>query len=116
MYVCIVNVIVKRSILYYVDRYPKAKNALLTWYSEFLKHKFQNFNQLKKIYAHASLIGNDRVILNIKGNEYRLILSINFSQMAAYIIWFGSHIKYDRIDVQRIEFDVKILTYKTKEK
>lgn len=114
MYICKVNVIVKRSILYYIDKYPKAKNALLTWYSEFLKHKFENFNQIKKIYGHASLAGNDRVIFNIKGNEYRLIISINFKQLAAYIIWFGPHAEYDRIDAQTIKFDVKILTYKTK--
>ncbi|MBL0109842.1 MAG: type II toxin-antitoxin system HigB family toxin [Saprospiraceae bacterium] len=108
------NIIVKRSIIYYADKYPNAKNALLIWYSEFSNHNFQNFNQLKKVYGHASLIGNERVIFNIKGNDYRLIFSINFNQMAAYIIWFGPHDVYDLLDARTIQFDVKILTFKTK--
>ncbi len=49
-----------------------------------------------------------------KGNEFRLIVSVNFRQLAAYIIWFGTHKEYDKIDTGTIEFDVKILNYKIK--
>ena len=59
------NIIVKRAILYYVDKYPKAQTPLLTWYNEFLKESFKNFNELKAMYGNASLVGNNRVVFNV---------------------------------------------------
>ncbi len=106
------NIIVKRAILYYVDKYPQAKNALLTWYNEFLKQEFHSFNELKAVYGNASIVANNRVIFNIKGNDFRLVVSVNFKQLAAYVIWFGTHKQYDRINVEIIAFDTKTLTYK----
>jgi len=108
------NIIVKRTVLYYIDRYPSAKTALLTWYNEFLKYKFENFNELKNVYGNASIIANNRVVFNIKGNDYRLVVSVNFRQLAAYIIWFGTHAEYDRIDVATVDFDTAILNFKAK--
>lgn len=108
------NIIVKRAVLYYVDRYPQAKTPLLTWYNEFLKENFKNFNQLKAIYGNSSIVGQNRVIFNIKGNDYRLIVSVNFKQSAAYVIWFGTHKEYDKINAATINFDGKILNYKVK--
>jgi mRNA interferase HigB len=109
-----VNIIVKRAILFYADKYPQAKTALLTWYTEFSKAEFRNFNELKEVYGNASIVASRRVIFNIKGNEYRLIVSVNFNQQAAYVIWFGTHKQYDKIDVGTVEFDTSILNYKTK--
>jgi mRNA interferase HigB len=109
-----VNIIVKRAILFYADKFPQAKTALLTWYAEFLKAAFGSFNELKEVYGSASIVANRRVVFNIKGNEYRLVVSVNFKQQAAYIIWFGTHKQYDKIDVETVEFDTRILNYKTK--
>ena len=100
--------------LYYIDKYPKAKTSLLTWYNEFLKQEFHTFNELKEVYGSASIVANSRVIFNIRGNDFRLIVSVNFRQLAAYIIWFGSHKEYDKIDAATIEFDTAILKYKAK--
>lgn len=108
------NVIVKRSILYYISKYPKAKTPLLAWYSEFSKMDFSNFNELKNVYNNASIVANNRVIFNIKGNNFRLVVSVNFKQLAAYIIWFGTHADYDKIDTKTIEFNTDILNYKIK--
>ena len=107
------NIIVRRAILYYIHNYPQAKIALLTWYSEFSKQQFHSINELKEMYGNASIVANGRVIFNIKGNDYRLIVSINFKQLAAYIIWFGTHAEYNLIDASTIAFDTKIiLTFK----
>ncbi|MEP6927261.1 MAG: type II toxin-antitoxin system HigB family toxin [Ginsengibacter sp.] len=108
------NIIVKRSILFYIDKYPLAKTPLLAWYNEFLKQEFNNFNELKAIHKNASIVSNSRVIFNIKGNDYRLIVSVNFKQLAAYIIWFGTHKSYDKINAATIKFDFNILKYKAK--
>jgi mRNA interferase HigB len=107
-----VNVIVKRAVIFYCDKYPAAKVALLGWYKEFCDANYKNFNELKQVYGNASLVANSRVIFNIKGNDYRLIVSVNFKQSAAYIIWFGTHSQYDKIDAEAVKFDTKILNYK----
>ena len=68
------NIIAKGTILYYLDKYPKVKTPLLTWYHEFMKAEFNNFNELKATYGNASIVANNRIIFNIKGNDYRLIV------------------------------------------
>ena len=108
------TIIVKRAVLYYADKYPKAKIPLLAWYNEFLKQEFHHFNELKAVYGNASIVANNRIIFNIKGNDFRLVVSVNFKRLAAYIIWFGTHKEYDKIDPETIEFDTRILTYKAK--
>lgn len=106
------NIIAKGTVTYYCDHFPKAKTALLSWYHEFSKQSFKTFNELKTIYGNASIVANSRVIFNVKGNDYRLIVMVNFNKSAAYIIWFGTHSQYDKIDVFSISFDTKILEYK----
>ena len=107
------NIIARRAILFYIERYPDSETALMTWYHEFSKQNFDSFNQLKSNYRKASIISNHRVIFNINGNSYRLIVSVNIKQSAAYIIWFGTHQEYDKIDATNIEFDIRILNYKS---
>ena len=108
------NIIDKGTILYYINKHTKAKTLLLTWYHEFSKAEFRNFNELKQIYGNASIVTNNRVIFNIKGNDFRLVVSVNFKRLAAYVIWFGTHKEYDRMDPSTVEFDVDILNYKSK--
>lgn len=98
------NIIARGTIIACVDKYPKAETALLNWYHEFAKASYENFNQLKSIYGNASIVANNRVIFNIKGNDFRLVVSINFKQHAAYTIWFGTHKEYDNIDTATVKF------------
>ncbi len=74
------------------------------WYHEFRTHHFKNPNQLKEVYTNASVIGENRVVFNIKGNDFRLVVKINFAAQAVYIIWFGSHAAYDQIDAKTIKY------------
>jgi mRNA interferase HigB len=106
------KILVKKTISYYIKKYPIAKTQLLIWYNEFSKLEFSNFNKLKKVYGNASIVNNNRVVFNIKGNDFRLVVSINFLQVACYVIWFGTHKEYDKINVETIAFDTKILTDK----
>lgn len=81
----------------------------MVWFNEFSKLDFGNFNELKRVYGNASIVNNNRVVFNIKGNDFRLVVSINFIHGAAYVIWFGTHKEYDKINVETIEFDRTIL-------
>jgi mRNA interferase HigB len=104
-----VKVLVKKTILYYTKKYPMAETQLLVWFNEFSKYEFGNFNELKKMYGNASVVNNNRVVFNVKGNDFRLVVSINFAQTACYIIWFGTHKEYDKINVESVKFDTTIL-------
>lgn len=81
-----------------------AANSLFAWYKDFVKAGFANFNELKRVYNNASIVSNNRVIFNIKGNSFRLIISVNFSKQAAYVIWFGTHAEYDKIDASTVPY------------
>jgi len=104
-----VKILVNKTILYYAKKYPIAETQLLVWFIEFSKLEFGNFNELKKIYGNASIVNNNRVVFNIKGNDFRLVVSVNFIQAACYVIWFGTHKEYDKINVETVAFDTAIL-------
>lgn len=98
------NIINRKTLLAYCEKYPNAKNALLEWYHEFLSGDFKSFQQLKTLYASASLVGDDRVVINIMGNHYRLVVRVLFTYKTIQIKWFGTHAEYDKIDVATIKF------------
>lgn len=88
----------------YAQRYPLAKTALFEWYHELIVAEFKNFNELKKVYGNISLVNDDRVVFNIMGNKYRLVVRIVFEYKAIQIKWFGTHAEYDKINVTAIQF------------
>lgn len=98
------NIINRSTITYYSAKYPTAKNSLLEWYNGMLKQSFNHFNELKEVYGNASIVNEQRVVFNIKGNDFRLIVSINFWRKACYTIWFGTHSEYDKIDAKTIQY------------
>jgi mRNA interferase HigB len=108
------NIIAKGTILYYIDKYPNAKTSLLAWYYEFSKLSLRHFNELKTVYGNAGIIANNRVVFNIRGNDYRLVVSVNFLKSAVYVVWFGTHAAYDKIDAAAIGFNTGILNFKRK--
>jgi mRNA interferase HigB len=62
---------------------------------------------LKEVYGYASIVGNSRVVFNIKGNTFRIVVKIRYDVGFAYVIWFGTHREYDEIDVETINFGIK---------
>jgi mRNA interferase HigB len=102
--------IIKRSTLeYYQDKYPLAKVALVDWYDQFRRTKFKSHQELKAVYGTASIVGNSRVVFNIKGTSYRLVVMVRYDIKFAYIIWFGTHEEYNEVNVETVSFDQKIL-------
>ena len=78
--------------------------ALQEWYYELAVCDFKNFNELKQVYGNVSIIADDRVVFNIMGNKYRLVIRIVFDFKAIQIKWFGTHAEYDNVDVNIIQF------------
>jgi len=89
--------------LEYCKKYPEAAIALQEWYHELLKSDFRSFNDLKKIYPSTSLVGDDRVVFNIMGNRFRLVVRMVFEFKAVQVKWFGTHAEYDKTDVSTVQ-------------
>jgi mRNA interferase HigB len=101
------NIIARKTLLEYCKRYPEAAAALQEWYYELLRADCKNFNELRKIYPKASLVGDDRVVFHIVGNEYRLVVRLSFEYKAIQIKWFGTHAQYDQTNVTTVKFKKK---------
>lgn len=98
------NIVARRTLLAYCRLYPVAAVALQQWYAELVTQDFANFNELKAAYASASLVGDDRVVFNIMGNKYRLVVRCVFAYKSVQIKWFGTHREYDQADVSTVQF------------
>ncbi|MEZ4773083.1 MAG: type II toxin-antitoxin system HigB family toxin [Bacteroidia bacterium] len=92
------RIIAKRTLREYWEIHPYSEQHLKTWYETAKKSNWNNFNEIKKTYRSASIVSNDRVVFNIKGNNYRLIVKFNFERNWAFIRFIGTHKEYDKID------------------
>jgi mRNA interferase HigB len=79
-----------------------SKEPLEAWYSEAKASTWEKFADVKERYGSASSVGRDRVVFNIGGNKYRLVVKINYTAEIVYIRFIGTHSEYDRIDVSTI--------------
>ena len=81
------------------------KAHLDAWYAEAARASWKNSAELKQQYRSASIVSSERVVFNIKGNEYRLVVAINYPHQVLLIIWLGTHKEYDTIDVKKVRYD-----------
>jgi mRNA interferase HigB len=96
------RVIAVKTLKKYWTQYPAAKQSLLSWYEEAEAAEWETPNQLKEQYRNASIISAKRVVFNIHGNAYRLIVIIEYKLKIVFILWFGTHKQYDKIDAKKI--------------
>jgi mRNA interferase HigB len=78
------------------------EQALKTWYREVKQAQWGTANQIRQKYRAASILRNGRVVFNICGNKFRLIVGVNYSVKIVYIKWLGTHSEYDNIDAEEV--------------
>ena len=81
------------------------KAALDAWFDEVKKTRWTGTADVKRTYATASIISADRIVFNIKGNDYRLVVAVDFEKGIVWIKWIGAHKDYNRIDVNKVEHE-----------
>ena len=99
------RIISKRTLRQFWESAPElfdAKGQLEAWHTEVIKADWDTPQDVKAQFRSASIIKDSRVIFNIKGNEYRLIVKINYPYKIVYIRFIGTHKQYDRIDVENV--------------
>lgn len=99
------RIIATQTLKDYIRAYPKAEQSLLAWHQETESACWQSPNELKDQYRNASIISHKRVVFNIHGNHYRLIVDIEFRLQIVFVAWFGSHEEYDKIDARKVSYD-----------
>lgn len=87
------------------SEYKAATEAVKAWLYEMRYGDFDNAGELKLKYRNASIINAKRVVFNIRGNDYRLIVDIEYKLKIVFIIWFGTHTEYDTIDVKTLRYE-----------
>ena len=87
---------------YEQNLYKDSKNSLEAWHQEVLKTDWNTPNEVKEQFTSASVVGNNRVVFNIHGNKYRIIVKINYFAKIIFIRFIGTHKQYDSINVMEI--------------
>ncbi|MDR2875743.1 MAG: type II toxin-antitoxin system HigB family toxin [Methylobacillus sp.] len=84
------------------ESHPDAEMPLRSWYALASRAIWKTPADIKAAYRNASFVGNGRVVLNIKGNDYRLVVAIRYEKGLMYVRFIGTHRQYDKIDVETI--------------
>jgi len=82
--------------------YQDSEQPLKSWYEEAKNANWQNPQDIKALYRNASFVGNNRVVFNIHGNKYRLIVAVNYKFAMVYVRSVGTHAEYDKVDATTI--------------
>ena len=99
------RVIAVRTLRNYAKRKKEVEQPLILWYNEACKASWENSNELKEQFRNASVISGKRLVFNIHGNKYRLIVDIEYYLQIIFIVWIGTHAEYDKIDAKTIVYD-----------
>jgi mRNA interferase HigB len=91
------RIISKSTLINYYLKNEQAKTALELWYRETKKAKWSNFSDIKNTFNSVDSVGNQHYVFNIKGNDFRLIVVIQFTISTVLIRFVGTHIEYDKI-------------------
>ena len=96
------RVIAKKILREFWTKHSDCEQQLKAWYQETSNAEWKNTNEIKLEYPTASIIGDSRIVFNIKGNSYRLIVKINFDYQMIWIRFIGTHAEYDKINAKTI--------------
>ena len=103
------RIIARRTLREFVEArrgykdYTGLKGALDVWFDEVKKVRWSSAADIRRSHATASIVSADRVVFNIKGNDYRLVVAIDFEKSIVWIKWIGTHNDYDKINVKEVQ-------------
>ncbi|MBO4918331.1 MAG: type II toxin-antitoxin system HigB family toxin [Bacteroidales bacterium] len=92
------RVVAKKALVEFYTVHSDAKTALEEWYEKTQKAEWETFADVRQMFNSADSVGNNRVVFNIKGNNYRVVALILYKIKMVYIRFIGTHQDYDRIE------------------
>ncbi len=98
----IMHVIAKKALREFWEKHPKAKVSLQDWWSTTTKAEWKTPQDIRNVYRTADFIADSRVIFNIGGNSYRLVVRVSYEYQRVMIKFVGTHAEYDKIDAETV--------------
>lgn len=99
---CGMRIFNRSTLFQFGRRHPDADQPVRAWYAEVTAAKWNSPAEIKARYPHASLLGKKRVVFNLGGNKYRLIVEIDYPHQLVFVQFLGTHAQYDRIDAETV--------------
>lgn len=96
------RIVSRKKLREFWEQHPDARQPLQAWYADVKQAHWKTPADIKTVYRNASIVANNRVVFNIKGNTYRLVVAVQYQYSIVYIRFVGTHQAYDRIDVATI--------------
>jgi mRNA interferase HigB len=101
-YTASMRIIAKKTLRVFWEHHSDAEQALKAWYHDTKQAEWKTPGDIRETYATASVIANNRIVFNIKGNTYRLIVAVNYDLGIVYIRFVGTHKDYDQVDAATV--------------
>ncbi|MGF1455878.1 MAG: type II toxin-antitoxin system HigB family toxin [Alphaproteobacteria bacterium] len=99
------RVIALKTLREYGERVPEASTSLYAWYHEVEAAEWKTPADIKEKYRSASILKGGRVVFNIAGNKYRLVVGVNYEIGIVFIKFVGTHAEYDKINAEEVQYD-----------
>ena len=96
------RIIALRTLREFWQRHPDAEQSLRAWYTNAKRASWKSPTDVKQSYRNASILPSNRVVFDIKGNDYRLVVMIDYTYELIFVRFVGTHREYDRIDAETI--------------
>ena len=96
------NIVAFRTLRTFYEKHSDCEAQLKTWYKKAVSAQWRFPKEVKVDYSSASIIADNRVVFNIKGNEYRLIVKFNYKYGWAWVRFIGTHAEYDKVNAETI--------------
>ena len=96
------RIFAKSTLRNFWECHTNSEQNLKTWYDTTMSSDWKTLNDVKQTYANASILKNGRIVFNIKGNSFRLIVKFNFEKQWAFIRFIGTHTEYNKVDANMI--------------
>ena len=98
----VLRVIAKKTLRDFWEKHTDSEQQLKSWFQETSKADWISTRQIRTDYPTASFLENNRIVFNIKGNKYRLIVRVNYDYKIVWIRFIGTHAEYDKINATKI--------------
>ena len=96
------RIISRRTLCEFWEQHPDARLPLQTWFHDVARAGWSSPADIKAVYRNVSFVANNRVVFNIKGNRYRLVVIVVYQHGVVYVRFVGTHAAYDQVDVTSI--------------
>jgi mRNA interferase HigB len=96
------RIISRKALKEFWEKHTDAQRALEAWHADAKQANWKTPSDIESVYKNVSFVTNDRVVFNIKGNRYRLVVIVVYKHGIVYIRFVGMHSEYDKIDVTKV--------------